>query len=112
MAARATALRRADEHGALGTGNPSLKARWLSITASLQTDQGDGKKPWRPSKSAGRSTLSSDWPLGPHARQMAHCIADHDPERALAFLDRANVSIPPRTRPSDPGLRRASAPTA
>jgi tetratricopeptide (TPR) repeat protein len=36
-----------------------------------------------------------DWPLVARALvQMAHCVVDKDPERGLAFLDRAGVFIP------------------
>src|SRR5436309_177342 len=97
------ALRRASEHLEAGTGNPSIKARWLSISASLRTDQGARDKATVYLEECRRIYEEQrDWPLMARTLvQMAHCIADHDPERALAFLDRAKVSIPSE----DPPLR-------
>lgn len=97
------ALRRADEHLDLGTGNPSIRARWLSISASLRTDQGARDEAMGYLEECRRIYEEQrDWPLVARTLvQMAHCIVDHDPERALAFLDRAKVSIPSE----DPTLR-------
>jgi len=97
------ALRRAGEHLEVGTGNPSIKARWLSISASLRTDQGARDEATVYLEECRRIYEEQrDWPLLARTLvQMAHCIADHDPERALAFLDRAKVAIPSE----DPTLR-------
>jgi tetratricopeptide (TPR) repeat protein len=98
-----TALARAADHLERGTGNPALKARWLTITASLQNDRG----------ARGEAMVSLEECLLIHeARRervlfartlvkMAHCAVDHEPARGLAFLDRAIISIPA----DDPTLR-------
>jgi len=98
-----TALRRTLEHLDLGTGSPSIKARWLSISASLRTDQGARDAAMMHLEECrGIYERQRDWPLVARTLvKMAHCIADHDPERALAFLDRAEISIPSE----DPTLR-------
>jgi tetratricopeptide (TPR) repeat protein len=98
-----TALRRTHEHLDLGTGSPSIKARWLSISASLRTDQGARDAAMAHLEECRRIyERQRDWPhVARTLVQMAHCIADHDPERALAFLDRAEISIPAE----DPTLR-------
>lgn len=97
------ALRRAREHLDLGTGSPSIKARWLSISASLRTDQGARDEAMVHLEECRRIYEGQrDWPLVARTLvKMAHCIADHDPARALAFLDRATISIPSE----DPTLR-------
>lgn len=97
------ALRRAYEHLSLGTGSPLIKARWLSINASLRTDQGERAEAMAHLEECRRIYESQrDWPLVARILvQMAHCIADCDPERALSFLDRAIISIPSE----DPTLR-------
>jgi tetratricopeptide (TPR) repeat protein len=97
------ALRRAGEHLDLGTGNPSIKARWLSISASLRADQGVRDEAMVNLEECRRIYEEQrDWPLVARTLvQMAHCLVDHDPERALAFLDRAKVSLPSE----DPTLR-------
>ncbi len=98
-----TALLRADEHGALGTGNPIIKARWLSIAGSLQCDQGRRDEAIASLEEC-RKTYSDcgEWPLvGRTLVKMAHCIADDEPERALILLDRASIYTPSE----DPGLR-------
>jgi tetratricopeptide (TPR) repeat protein len=98
-----TALARAAHHLERGTGNPALKARWLTITASLQNDRG----------ARGEAMESLEECLLIHeARReralvartlvkMAHCAVDHEPAKGLALLDRAIVSIPA----DDPTLR-------
>jgi tetratricopeptide (TPR) repeat protein len=90
------ALRRAGEHLDLGTGSPSIKARWLSISASLRTDQGARDEAMVDLEECRRIYEEQrDWPLVARTLvKMAHCIVDHDPERGLAFLDRAEPSIP------------------
>jgi tetratricopeptide (TPR) repeat protein len=90
------ALRRAEEHLGAGTGNPSLKARWFSILASLRTDQGARDEAMAHMEECrGIYEARSDWPLVARTLvQMAHCIVDHDPERGLGLLDRARVFLP------------------
>lgn len=97
-----TALLRADEHGALGTGDESIKARRLSIAGSLQCDQGRRDEAMASLEECRRAYVRcGEWPeVGRTLVKMAHCIADDDPERALNLLDRAHVYIPPE----DPGL--------
>jgi tetratricopeptide (TPR) repeat protein len=102
-----TALLRAEEHGAAGTGDPSIRARWLSIAGSLQCDQGRREEA-KVSLEECRKTYSDcgDWSqVGRTLVKMAHCIADDEPERALTLLDRANVYI----TSEDAGLRSLAA---
>jgi tetratricopeptide (TPR) repeat protein len=90
-----TALHRADEHGAAGTGDPSVKARWLSIAGSLQCDQGRRDEAMA-SLEESRKAYSGqgEWPLvGRTLVKMAHCIADDEPEHALILLDKASTYI-------------------
>jgi len=97
------ALRRAGEHLDLGTGSPSIKARWLSRSASLRTDQGARDEAMVCLEECRRIYEEQrDWPhVARTLVQMAHCVVDHDPERGLAFLDRASLSTPSE----DPTLR-------
>jgi tetratricopeptide (TPR) repeat protein len=91
-----TALERAARYLDLGTGNPALRARWLSITASLQNDQGARAKAMASLEECRRiyETLY-DWPLVARSLvQMAHCILDHDSAEGLALLALAGVCIP------------------
>ncbi len=90
------ALRRAGEHLDLGTGNPSNKARWLSVSASLRADQGARDEAMVSLEECRRIYEEQrNWPLAARALvQMAYGIVDHDPGRGLAFLDRAKPSIP------------------
>jgi hypothetical protein len=90
------ALRRAGEYLNLGTGNPSIRARWLSITASLRTDQCARDEAMAYLEECREIyEAQSDWPLVARTLvQMAHCIADKDPARGLAVLDRAIAFMP------------------
>jgi tetratricopeptide (TPR) repeat protein len=98
-----TALQRAERYLDLGTGNPSLRARWLSISASLQNDQGARDKAMASLEECRRIyEARCDWPLLARTLvQMAYCILDHDPAEGLALLDLAGISIPSE----DPTLR-------
>jgi tetratricopeptide (TPR) repeat protein len=91
-----TALERAARYLDLGTGNPALRARWLSITASLQNDQGARAKAMASLEKCRRIyEMLCDWPLVSRTLvQMAHCILDHDPSEGLALIDLAGVCIP------------------
>jgi tetratricopeptide (TPR) repeat protein len=90
-----SALLRAEEHRALGTGDPSIQARWLSIAGSLQCDQGRRAEAMASLEECRKAYgLCGDWPLlGRTLVAMAHCIADDEPERALDLLDRASIYI-------------------
>jgi tetratricopeptide (TPR) repeat protein len=92
-----TALRRAEDHLATGTGKPALAARRISILASLRTDQGEcGEAMVLLEECRGIHEARSDWPLVARTLvQMAHCAVDHDPESGLGFLDQARVFLPP-----------------
>lgn len=98
-----TALERAERYLNRGTGNPALRARWHSITASLQNDQGARVKAMASLEECRQIyEAQRDWPLLARILvQMAHCILDHDPAQGLALLDLASVAIPPE----DPTLR-------
>jgi tetratricopeptide (TPR) repeat protein len=90
-----SALLRAEEHRTLGSGDPSIQARWLSIAGSLHCDQGkwdEASAILEESREA--YALCGEWPLvGRTLVKMAHCVADDEPERALDLLDRASIYI-------------------
>src|SRR4051812_1475559 len=98
-----TALERAERHLDRGTGNPALRARWLSITASLQNDQGARAKAMASLEECRRIyEAQRDWPLLARTLvQMTHCILDRDPAQGLTLVELARVTIPPE----DPTLR-------
>ena len=98
-----TALLRADEHRAAGTRDQSVRARWLSISGSLQCDQGRRDEAMTSFEECWKAyALCGEWPLvGRTLVSMAHCIADDEPERAVGLLDRALLYIPSE----DAGLR-------
>lgn len=98
-----TALERAERYLDLGTGSPALRARCLSVTASLQNDQGGRARAMASLEECRRIyEAQCDWPLLARTLvQMAHCILDHDPAQGLALLDLASVVIPSE----DPTLR-------
>ncbi len=89
------ALLRSEEHRASGTGDPTIRARWLSIAGSLQCDQGGQGEAMAALEESGEAyALRGDWPqVGRTLVKMAHCIADDEPERALTFLDKASAYI-------------------
>jgi tetratricopeptide (TPR) repeat protein len=89
------ALLRSEEHRASGTGDPTIRARWLSIAGSLQCDQGRRGEAMAALEESGEAyALRGDWPqVGRTLVKMAHCIADDEPERALALLDRASAYL-------------------
>ena len=95
------ALRRAEEQ-LRAEGDPCVRARWLSVAGSLQCDQGQPDDAIALLEEC-RSiyTERNEWSLvGRTLVQMAHCLVDLDPERALACLDRASILI----REQDAGL--------
>lgn len=98
-----SALDRAKGYLEAGTGNLLLKARWLSITASLQCDQGERDEAMASlAECLAIYEAERNWPLAARTLvQMANCIVDHEPARGLALLDRASASI----LPADPTLR-------
>lgn len=98
-----TALLRAEHHRETGTGNPYIKARWLSVTASLRTDQGAREEAMAHLEQC-RSIYEDrgDWTLVARTLvKMTHCMVDDDPARGLDLLDKARVLIPSE----DAGLR-------
>jgi tetratricopeptide (TPR) repeat protein len=101
------ALERAERYLEAGTGNPSLKARWLSITASLQADQGARSKAMVSLEECrGIYEVRREWPLVARTLvQMAHCTVEHDPAEGLALLDRSGVE----SVSEDPTLRWVAA---
>src|SRR4051812_44513498 len=98
-----SALLRAEEYGALGTGDLSVKARRLSIAGSLHCDQGKRDDAMTSLEECRQAYAScGEWPqVGRTLVKTAHCIADDEPERAISLLDRACPYIPPE----DAGLR-------
>jgi tetratricopeptide (TPR) repeat protein len=101
------ALVRAEERREAGTGNPCVKARWLSIEGSLQFDQGKRYEAMASLEQCRRTyTDQSEWQLlGQTLVQMAHCTTDDEPECALTFLDRASIYV----SADDTGLRSLAA---
>jgi tetratricopeptide (TPR) repeat protein len=92
-----SALYRADHYFGLGTGNPSIKARWFSIRASLRIGQGTRAEAMDDLQECRRIyEEQGDWPLVARTLvKMAHCLVDHDPERGLPFVDLAMLLISP-----------------
>lgn len=90
------ALQRSEEHLGLGTGNPSLKARWLSVKGSLRSDQGACDEAMTCLEECRRIYEErKDWPLVARTLvQMANGLVDHDPARGLVLLDRASIFLP------------------
>jgi len=90
------ALLRAERHLEAGTGNPLIKAQWLSISASLRTDQGERHEALALLDQCLKIHEDrSDWALAARILvQTAHCLVDDDPERGLAALDKASVLMP------------------
>jgi tetratricopeptide (TPR) repeat protein len=90
------ALARAEQHLGLGTGNLSLKARWLSVSASLRSDQGARDDAMACLEECRKIyEKRRDWPLVARTLvQMANCLVDHAPARGLVLLDRASVFLP------------------
>jgi tetratricopeptide (TPR) repeat protein len=90
------ALRRAEEHLGAGTGNPSLKARWLSVSGSLSSDQGAHDDAMAFLEECRKIYAErKDWSLVARTLvQMANCLVDQGPARGLVLLDRASVFLP------------------
>jgi tetratricopeptide (TPR) repeat protein len=90
------ALERAAGHLEAGIGNSALRARWLSITASLQSDQGARAEAMASlEECCGINEARREWPLLARTLvQMAHCVVDYEPARGLALLDQASARIP------------------
>jgi tetratricopeptide (TPR) repeat protein len=97
------ALERAERHLDAGTGNAALRARWLSIGASLHCDQGARSEAMASLEEClGIYEARREWPLVARSLvQMAHCIVEHDPAEGLALLDRSGVA----SLSEDPTLR-------
>lgn len=92
-----SALLRAEEHRAQGSGDPRIQARWLSITGSLEWDQGRQAEATASLEECWTAyRLCGEWPLvGQTLVKMAHCFVEDDPERALKLLERAGIYVPP-----------------
>jgi tetratricopeptide (TPR) repeat protein len=90
------ALQRAEEYLGIGTRNPSLQARWLSVKGSLRSDQGAPSDALACLEECCKTyEKRQDWSLVARTLvQMAHCLVDDDPARGLAVLDRASVFLP------------------
>jgi tetratricopeptide (TPR) repeat protein len=90
------ALTRGGTHLDLGTGGPLLRARWLSVSASLRTDQGARDDAMADLEECLKiCEAKRDWPLLARTLvQMAHVAIDRDPESSLALLDRAAAYLP------------------
>ena len=91
------ALRRAEQYLVKGTEDPLLRARMLSIAASLRAEQGQLPEAvallerCRKIYKAGR-----DWPLVARTLvKIAFVLIDSEPERGLVLLDQAAPWIPP-----------------
>ncbi len=84
-----------------GTGSPLLRARWLSVGASLRTDQGARDDAMAQLEECRRIyEAECDWPLLAHTLvKMAHVAIDRDPESSLALLDRARAYLPVEDAP-------------
>jgi tetratricopeptide (TPR) repeat protein len=98
-----TALSRADHYFDHGTGSLFIKARWLSVSASLRADQGTRDEAMACLHEC-RTIYEEqgDWEFVARTLvQMAHCLVDHDPEHGLSFLERAKLFVPAE----DPTLR-------
>jgi tetratricopeptide (TPR) repeat protein len=89
------ALVRAGEHVGAGTGKPRIRARWLSISASLRTDEGARVEAMAClAECKAIFEQEGDWPqVARTLVQMAHCLSFHAPDRSLAFLDQASPLI-------------------
>lgn len=85
------ALERARKHLSLGSGDPLLKARVLSISASLSTDQGHRMEGLSALEECQQLYESQGaWPLVARTRvQMAHTLMDADPARALRLAEQS-----------------------
>lgn len=85
------ALLRSKEHRVRGSSDLLIRARWLSIAGSLQGDQGSCDEALASLEESRHAyALVEDWlSVGRTLIKMANCTADDEPERALAFLDRA-----------------------
>lgn len=90
------ALLRAEKVSAAGTANRYVKARWLSIAASLRSDQGERGEAMSYLEECRRTyEQRGEWPwVARILIQMAHSIVDDDPGRGLVLLDRAEVLTP------------------
>ena len=87
------AVTRGGTHLELGTGSPLLRARWLSVSASLRADQGARDDAMAHLEECRRiCEAKRDWPLLARTLvQMAHVAIDRDPESSLGLLDRATA---------------------
>jgi tetratricopeptide (TPR) repeat protein len=91
-----TALLQAGKHLAEGSGDPLLKARTQSVSASLLADQGRRAEALVALEECSELYQGQGaWPLvGRTMVQMAHTVVDTDPARALALVEQASPLIP------------------
>jgi tetratricopeptide (TPR) repeat protein len=89
------ALQRGKEHRVQGSGDLLIRARWLSIAGSLECDQASRDEALASLEESRQAyALAADWlNVGRTLAIMANCTADDEPERALAFLDRASAYL-------------------
>ncbi len=98
-----TALRKAEEQLARGSGAPLIRGRRLSVEASLSADQGQIAEALAILAEC-RALYEKEraWPLvGRTLVQIAHLHVDHDPAHALSLVKKALPMIPA----DDPVLR-------
>jgi hypothetical protein len=90
------ALRRAEQHLAEGTGDSLLRARALSIAASLKTEQGYLSEAMTLLEQCQEiHEANGNWPQVARALvQMTYVLLDAEPKRGLSLLDKAAPLIP------------------
>ena len=91
-----SALLQAGKHLAEGSGDPLLKARMQSVSASLLADQGRRAEALAALEECVELYQGQGaWPLvGRTMVQMAHTLVDTDPARALTLVEEASPLIP------------------
>lgn len=90
------ALQKTEQYLADGTGNPLLRARMLSIAASLRAEQGHLSEAVALLERCRQIyETSKDWAwVARTLVQMAYILLESEPERELVLLDQASPLIP------------------